>query len=362
VLKGHFESSKDLVAAVLIIIFAMTRLSTMAAMLAGVVCVQGATKPAPAPAAAAGPAAAPTTCGGLKQVYKDNACCGNPAKAVSVAPPCPYNFNKPACAKANVQAPRDLSTGATGTRIPKMATLTKAQQQALPLSNVHYHLGAEHKSDMYSDEADSKAFDAAAAGGGHRRLSANPRPGYMCSKAGLTSGELTPYTFAHCKGDVTVGKSYEVHYVHSSAGYTAADTAAADVDLMNDGLGGAANGRGQLNPMVVVQAQVYQIVNDPNSPAVADALHGWTVTDFSNSVMYPGSTTGPSHSNSVCSPYAITWHVDKACNKIAAASFDNLCKMMKDLYKLDGDLYPHGSRLLLDPKWVCPAVNVLALA
>merc|ERR1712166_417127 len=80
------------------------------------------------------------TCGGLKQVYKDNACCGNPAKAVSVAPPCPYNFNKPSCAKANVQAPRDLSTGATGTRIPKMATLNKAQQQALPLSNVHYHL------------------------------------------------------------------------------------------------------------------------------------------------------------------------------------------------------------------------------
>ena len=49
---------------------------------------------------------------------------------------------------------------------------------------------------------------------------------------------------------------------------------------------GAANGRGLLNPMVVVQGQIYQIVN--GGPTVNDLLHGWTVVGHNNSVMYSG--------------------------------------------------------------------------
>jgi hypothetical protein len=153
---------------------------------------------------------------------------------------------------------------------------------------------------------------------------------------------MKPYEFQYCKGDVAVGKSYEIHYVHSSAGYTKEEGTEAEVDGIDDGLGGAANGRGLLNPMVVVEAQVFQIVNGADN--VGDMLHGWTVVGHNNSVMYSGSTTGPSHTNSICSPYVITWHVDKDCHLVSPASFDNLCKQMKDMYKLTADLKPHGSR------------------
>ena len=102
--------------------------------------------------------------------------------------------------------------------IPKAATLSDAQAQFLPLANVHYHFGAEHKSEEYADETDSAAYDAAQRGHGARRLDDNPRPGFMCSTKGLSQAQLAPYAFEHCRGKVEVGKSYEVHYARSSAG------------------------------------------------------------------------------------------------------------------------------------------------
>lgn len=301
-------------------------------------------------------AAAPTTCGEVKALYKEKACCGNPEKAVQV---CPYSFQKPACDDAEPQAPRDLTTGATGQMDPKAAVLTEAQAEQLPLVNVHYHCGAEHKSDEYNDASDSEAFDS-----GRRLYEGSAcRPGFMCDASGLTDDQKAPYTFQYCKGDVQVGKSYEVHYVHSSAGYayaTKEERQSADIDGIEDGLGGAANGRGLLNPMVVVQGQVFQIVQ--GATPVDDLLHGWTVVDHSNSVMYAGSTTGPSHNNEVCSPYAITWHVDKTCHQVPPESFDNLCKQMKEYYDLEGDLYPHGSRMIVDPKYVVKPQYVTDLA
>jgi len=327
-----------------------------------------------------------TTCGALKKFYKDSSCCGSPTTAVKLHD-CPYNFNKPLCENAEVQAPRDLSTGAAGLRTPKQATLNKAQAAKLPLANVHYHLGAEHKSDAYKDDTDAKAYDAAKA----RRLDlgieeaedddddeaeelgiAGPRrdlrrlatgavrPGFMCPAA--PAAEKDAYTFQYCK-NVEVGKTYEIHYVHSSAG-TFSDKPAAD--SINDGLGAAAHGRKQLNPMVVVQGLVVQVVNkkaDATFGKVDDLFNkGWSSITHTNAVMYPGSTTGPSHDNKVCSPYAITWHVDKDCHKVSAASFDNMCKIMSETHKMTADLPPHGSRIILDSKWVAPAEYVKTLA
>jgi len=291
--------------------------------------------------------------------------CGGDAKEEVPDPtpapaPCPYSFEKPACEDAEPQSPRDLTASATGLLTPKAATLNDAQAKFLPLTNVHFHLGAEHKSEEYSDDADSVTYDADHSDHGHRRLAESPRPGFMCSTAGLTAEELAPYNFASCKGMVEVGKSYEVHYVHSSAGYSPNDFEGVEEDLISDGLGGAANGRGMLNPMIVVEGQVFQIVH--GGEEVSDMLHGWTVVGHSNSVMYPGSTTGQSHDNEVCSPYAITWHVDKACHKVSPESFDKLCKQMKDKYNLEADLYPHGSRKLVDSRFVVKADYVKPLA
>jgi len=305
------------------------------------------------------------TCGDLKAHYKSEQCCGAAEKVLSKTPgaaACPYNFAKPACDDAEPQAPRDLTANAAGSKIPKAVALNEAQAASLPLSNVHYHLGAEHKSEAYSDDTDSVAFDSRRLDDHSRSLAGDKpvRPGYMCARGDLTEAEKAPYEFKHCKGEVEVGKSYEIHYVHSSAGYSEADLVGADIDGIDDGLGGAANGRGMLNPMVVVQGQVFQIVQ--GGPTVDNMLTAWTVVDHTDSVMYPGSTTGPSHTNEVCSPYSITWHVDKACHKVSPESFDNLCKQMVDMYKLEHDLYPHGSRKIVSEKYVVPIEYVKPLA
>mmetsp|Transcript_5865 Transcript_5865/g.15470 ORF Transcript_5865/g.15470 Transcript_5865/m.15470 type:complete len:319 (+) Transcript_5865:426-1382(+) len=298
-----------------------------------------------------------STCAELKHAYQDSTCCNaelgkvtnyNVASAVST----PLD-----CANAEVQTPRDLSPGAVGTRPAKAVVLNDAQAHKLPQTNVHFHLGAEHKSEYYSDSADFVAYDNAV----HRRrqLASNPRPGFMCPTHELTAGELAPYTFHHCSG-VSVGKSFEVHYVHSTAG-TGDDA----TPSLSDGLGTAAAGRGLANPMVAVEAMIFQVVNS-NDPSVTytDLVHGWDVIPHNgtNSVMYAGSTTGGSYNNTVCSPYAITWHVDKRCHKVSAASFDKMCEDMTTLYGMTADTAAHDSRPLVHEAYVVPADEVVPLA
>jgi len=285
-------------------------------------------------ASAASVAAQGVTCGALKEWYRKEECCGLPAKAVKTNPTCPYDFTKPNCSVAEPQSPRDLTANAQGDMVPKAATLTKAQAAMLPLANVHFHLGAEHKSESYADDADANAYDAASSN--NRRLADKPRPGFMCASKDLTSDQKKTYDFQYCV-NTEVGKSYEVHYVHSSAGG----------DQISEGLGQAAHGRGQLNPMVAVTGVVYQIVNGAPDLDVY-AMGGM---DAADSVMYSGSTTGQSHNNEICSPYTITWHVDKKCRLVSPKAFDDFCKKKKDA-GLKKDLYPHGSRIILDPKWV----------
>jgi len=319
--------------------------------------------------------AAGKTCKTAKDAYKAAECCGEPDKELpktltdAVCDACPYNFNKPLCVDAGPQAPRDLTgdngRAAEGEKIPKAAVLNHAQADKIPLVNVHFHLGAEHKSDDFSDDTDSAAFDGQNA---DRRLAAGAvRPGFMCSNEGLTDAQKAPYEFQYCKGDVQVGKSYEIHYVHSSAGRfeSELDEDETVADLMADGLGGAANGRGLLNPMVVVEGQVYHIVNDESltSDSVnSHILHGWSVENHDKAVMYAGSTTGGSHDNTVCSPYAITWHVDLRCHRVSASDFDKMCKEKAETYGLDNDLYPHNSRVLVSPQFVVKSEYVLDYA
>ena len=127
----------------------------------------------------------------------------------------------------------------------------------------------------------------------------------------------------------------------------------------------AAQGRGLQNPMIVVEAMVYHIVNDNSAQYTYDDLvHGWDLEGLQGSdrVMYAGSTTGNSFNNTVCSPYAVTWHVDRACHAVSAASFDQMCCTMRDTYGMNADLQPHPSRLLLDPEWVATPEEVLPLA
>merc|ERR1719503_276503 len=100
-----------------------------------------------------------------------------------------------------------------------MATLTKTQQQALPLSNVHSHLGAEQKTDTDSkafdaaDDTDSKAFDAAAA--------------ELTEEEGLLSNRDTEH-----RGHGPLMRSVQMHSNHPSpqSVQAAADAAQAKTD------------------------------------------------------------------------------------------------------------------------------------
>jgi len=203
-------------------------------------------------------------------------------------------------------------------------------------------MGAEHYSEgEYMHKDDSATAD-------------DVRAGFMCDAPKKLQAE--DYKFEFCKG-VEVGKTYEVHYVWSTAG--------ADPENLDDGLGQAANGRNLLNPFIVVQAQVFVIVNDENRSIDDDMTKGWNEnlakTTGVGAVSYAGSTTGTSHNNNVCSPYAISWHVDRACHQVHAASFDNMCKMLMENHEMHLDLAPHGSRELVDSKYVVPWDEVTPL-
>jgi hypothetical protein len=156
-------------------------------------------------------------------------------------------------------------------------------------------------------------------------------------------------------------QTYEVHYVHSNA------APGTDMNpIIGDGLAVAAGAaRGLLNPQVVVEAMVYTIVND-NAPAYThdDLVHGWDLPglDTSSRVMYPGSTTGNSFNNEFCSPFTVSWHVDKKCHAVSASSFDQMCCTMRDTYGMKADLSPHSARQIVSPQWVAPGDEVLPLA
>ena len=98
--------------------------------------------------------------------------------------------------------------------------------------NVHWHIGAEHRSEGQYDEA--AAFDHPnkdTYAGSHRRLASadgGMRIGHMCTKGKElweandaavrnSDGSVKEYDWKYCK-DMHVGLTYEFHWPHSSLG------------------------------------------------------------------------------------------------------------------------------------------------
>jgi len=258
------------------------------------------------------------------------------------------------CSDAQPQAPRDLTTGASGAKralgplnlVPGHADATA---DGFVHVNTHFHEGAEHKSDAYNTAPPSEGPNGGEYANGH--------PGWQCADSVEEhdqSGMWAPYEFQHCK-DVHVGHTYEIHYVHGTGGPK--DTA----HPMSGGLGGALFET--RNPSIIVQAQVYVVVND-DSYGVAGSLLDFQHGADTDVVAYTGSTTGTSFNNEFCSPYEISWHVDRACHRVSAKSFDAMCQSMQETYSgggyEGGDLEPHGSRTILSPDWVASATYPMA--
>lgn len=333
-----------------------------------------------------------TTCGDLKGLYKEKGCCGNPDKEVKqqtipelkvlAAPQLSSNTNecngahndglKAAFANAQCfednavvdgigpQAGADVSTGVQGSMAGHGSSpITDPYWKAgLCPVNVHWHLGAEHKSTgQYDDGGKAPAS-------GRRLASGEVRYGNKCYHYDSSDSRFTTeYNWQHCVG-MKVGNTYEVHWPHSKAG--ACGTPNQYQTPFYDGVfcrySGTPTGNqvnlgdeahGGLDGSIGVQGQVFTIVNDDDY-YYPDLARGMIVDgDYGADIAaYTGSTTGTSRNNEVCSKYSpITWQIDRKCHLISASSFDKMCADMKAMRDdMGDDLYAHGSRITVDAK------------
>jgi hypothetical protein len=151
----------------------------------------------------------------------------------------------------------------------------------------------------------------------------------------MTAAQNVSYAFKHCV-DTEVGMTYELHWVYSSGGTS-----------VGDGLGGAF--AREANPLVVVQAQVFVVVND-DAYTQEMFMGSWSEDLVTDGVKYLGSTTGGKYDNEVCSPYLVSWHVDRQCHMIAASTMDAMCHDMAELYDMHVDVEAHASRIIVAPE------------
>jgi hypothetical protein len=89
------------------------------------------------------------------------------------------------------------------------------------------------------------------------------------------------------------------------------------------------------NPQLRVETQVFLVVNDPdaldftsfdhNGPLVG-GVHQAKALPKGDPVTYLGSTTGPSYSQQICSPFQVTWSVRPQCAKVDIASLNTWCE------------------------------------
>lgn len=205
------------------------------------------------------------------------------------------------CIGAGPQTPRDISS-ASGENTVAFA-LAPAPTE-MNLCNIHTHTNAEHKGpgfEIFVDNTD--------------------HGGYACNDTGtLTEEELRDPSGGNGAFEgVKPGDTIEVHWVHSSC----------DV-APGEGLG-ACLAKACSDPILRVEAQAFLVVND------SDALD-FNDFDYSGSaigglhqakslpqgtgepVIFRGSTTGPSYTQSNCSAAQVTWSVRPSCARVDISS------------------------------------------
>ena len=207
------------------------------------------------------------------------------------------------CTEMGPQTPRDISlkAGLNSTFFPMAPAASE-----LNLCNIHTHTNAEHKGPGFSvfvNNTDSG--------------------GYACNDAdSLTQEQLRDP--AEGKGafkGVKPGDTIEVHWVHTSCDITP-----------GEGLGSCLSDTCE-NPLLRVEAQVFLVVNDPenaldfnmmdyNDDGLVAGKHQarYIPNDTGTPVVFRGSTTGPSYTQSKCSPLNVTWSVRPNCARVDISS------------------------------------------
>merc|ERR1719409_1753660 len=185
--------------------------------------------------------------------------------------------------------------------------------------NVHWHIGAEHRSEGQYDEA--AAFDHPnkdTYAGSHRRLASadgGMRIGHMCTKGKElweandasvrnADGSVNEYDWKYCK-DMHVGLTYEFHWPHSSLGacqtpwqyqYHFLDGVLCGATIDNVDIATASTLLMDKTHGIGVEGQVFTIVNGATDAAAKrptwDVLNGWDRQSATDVAYYQGSTTG----------------------------------------------------------------------
>jgi len=242
---------------------------------------------------------------------------------------------------------------------PIKTIFNQAEKGLCPV-NVHWHQGAEHRSEGEYDESfddmgpAAKDVAEAADGDGHRMLSGEGRQGFRCSHNDGSDMFTKEYDWKFCE-KMHVGETYEVHWPHSAAG--ACGTIWQFQSDFYDGVFCNIDGPDGIPPdlqnYVGVQAQVFTIVNDEDY-YYPDLMRGMMVDGAdagTHITKYTGSTTGDGRDNDEsCSQYAaITWQVDRKCHMVSASTFDKMCfDMLNQADDMSMDIYPHGAREVVD--------------
>ncbi len=238
------------------------------------------------------------------------------------------------CVGFGPQTPRDIAS-VEGSNPRVFAPAPAAT--ALNLCNIHTHTNAEHK---------GPGFAIFAGSGEHG--------GYKCNDTdSLTAAELEDPAGGHgAFHGVKPGDTIEVHWVHTSC----------DV-APGPGLGSCLS-EACANPQLRVEAQVFLVVNDPEALDFADfdysgsamnglhqakAIPGGT----GDPVVFAGSTTGPSYTQSVCSPLQVTWSVRPQCAKL---DINSLYKWAEDGNVFEED-HSHGVRQLVTAPELLAPIN-----
>ncbi|MGB0908392.1 MAG: delta-class carbonic anhydrase [Maricaulaceae bacterium] len=206
------------------------------------------------------------------------------------------------CTDFGPQTPRDIS-GLVGTN-PVNFTLAPPASE-LNLCNIHTHTNAEHKGPGFS------VF-----------VNDSDNGGYACNGASdLTEAELfDPYMGKGAYEGVKPGDTIEVHWVHTSCDVTP-----------GEGLGSCLTDT-CTDPLLRVEAQVFLVVNDAENAldftklAYNGNMSGGKhqaleiPSDTGTPVVFRGSTTGPSYTQSTCSPLSVTWSVRPECARVDIGS------------------------------------------
>ena len=251
--------------------------------------------------------------------------------ADTTAAPESQNAAEPLCLDAGPQTPRDITS--TAGQNPVAFPMAPPASE-MNLCNIHTHTNAEHKGPGF------EVFVGTGVNGG-----------YACNEtADLTEEELTdPFDGEGAYGGVKPGDTIEVHWVHTSC----------DVSP-GPGLGACLT-ESCTDPLLRVEAQVFLVVNDPNALDFTDFAWAGGGGEFHQAkalpsgtgepVVFRGSTTGPSYTQSQCSPAQVTWSVRPQCAKLDISSLHRWAE--------EGNIFEetasHGVRqLVTSPELLAP--------